>query len=726
MNGVPQIDGDALGADAEQAAALERRRADEVDARRVANLVAALRLASAGVPVFPVRLSQGPKGDWKKIPAIENWQAAASADAARVGIWWDEFPDAVPGIALGKCRLVVIDPDRHPGGADGVAAFAEIARRHQELPPHPLTHTAGGGEHHVFRQRDGEPLGNRSGKLPAGICVRGAGGFVVAPGAVRPDGAAWRANGDAPDLADAFRNGAIPAVPEWLVELIRGDVPPVRMETGASTTGDRERKYAAAALAGCVDELERSARGSRNNTLNALSFHLGRMVARGWLEEQSVHDALARAAAACGLVADDGEAAVRATTTSGLNGGRANPHPDLSDSAPPLVGQSPPTVPVTWDGDAEAEPTAWLVKDMIPEGAVGFLVGESRAGKSFLAVHLAAALGRGRPFFTKRVRQGGTLYVAAEAARTIPGRLKAARLGPLAPFLDQNGRHKEDGSEPARLPVAMIPGGLDLLTEHGLQELIRIARDASLRMQAKAGVPLRLIVIDTTLAAFSIGNWNDPADVSRVTCAMARIARETGAAVLGIHHHGKDISRGPAGSYALTAAADCIISVLCDGDIEGNVAGRRIALTKQRDGATGWGCEFSLRPHKIGTDEHGEDIVSAYVEATEITAGSNRSKSSKARPPSGSLSTFMDALAAALNGHGQDQPTGNGPPARVVAVQHVRDAFADRYEPASPPAKRDEASRKAFTRAMRDALLAGTVAELNNAGGQWLMRTEKA
>jgi hypothetical protein len=84
---------------------------DEVDARRVANLVAALRLASAGVPVFPVRLSQGPNGDWKKIPAIENWQAAASPDAARVGIWWDAFPDAVAGIALGKSGLLVmIDP----------------------------------------------------------------------------------------------------------------------------------------------------------------------------------------------------------------------------------------------------------------------------------------------------------------------------------------------------------------------------------------------------------------------------------------------------------------------------------------------------------------------------------------------------------------------------------------------------------------------------------------
>ena len=153
----------------------------------------------------------------------------------------------------------------------------------------------------------------------------------------------------------------------------------------------------------------------------------------------------------------------------------------------PNVSPSPPTVPVTWDGDAEPDPPAWLVKDMIPLGAIGFLVGESRAGKSFTAVHLAASLGRGDFFFTKRARRGGTLYLAAEAAWTIPRRLKAARLGPLAAFLDENGRQKEDGAEPPKLPVAMIPGGIDLLTERGVQELVRIAREVSSRCRKRPG-----------------------------------------------------------------------------------------------------------------------------------------------------------------------------------------------------------------------------------------------
>ena len=739
INDAPRTgdDGDGPGeVDAERPVTLAPSRENDGVMRgldhRGANLASALRLASAGVPVFPVRVSKGSRGEWRKQPDIKDWQRAASTDAAIVERWWREFPDAVPGIALGRCGLVVIDPDRHQGAADGVAAFADLVRRNGGLLPHPVTHTAGGGEHHVFRQREGEPLGNRTGSLPEGICVRGDGGFVVAPGAVRPDGAAWRADGDAPDLADAFNKGAIPVMPEWLVEIIRGGAHATAEHKSESATGNRERMFAAAALAGCAAELEQSVHGNRNNTLNAVSYRLGRMAARGWVDDHLVLDALAGSAARCGLVDDDGDEAVRATIMSGLDAGRTAPHPDLADRAAQagngvaaVDGHSPPTVPVTWDGDAEPNPPAWLVKDLIPLGAVGFLVGESRAGKSFLAVHLAAALGRGEPFFTKRARRGGTLYVAAEAARTIPGRLKAARLGPVAAFLDENGRNKEDGTEPLKLPVAVVPGGIDLLTESGVNEFVRVARGVSGEMVKRAGVPLRLIGIDTTLAQFPIGNWNDPAEVTRVTNVMARIARETGATVLGVHHHGKDISRGPAGSYALTAAADFIISVLCDGDIEGNVTGRRIALTKQREGETGWGCEFTLRPFKIGTDEYGEDVVCAFVEPEEITAGFGKTKKNKNRPQSRSSSAFMDALSAALDRHGEDHAAGGGALARAVGIHHVRDAFADKYEPASSPgSSAEEATRKAFGRALREALEAGAVTETKHGGAHWLTRTE--
>jgi hypothetical protein len=71
----------------------------------------------------------------------------------------------------------------------------------------------------------------------------------------------------------------------------------------------------------------------RNTKLNALAFRLGTMAARDWVSRDEVTSALFEAAIACRLVADDGEAGVRATIESGLSSGERTPHPDLDDDS---------------------------------------------------------------------------------------------------------------------------------------------------------------------------------------------------------------------------------------------------------------------------------------------------------------------------------------------------------------------------------------------------------
>jgi hypothetical protein len=191
------------------------------DSRRYSNLESALRHAAAGLRIIPVRAFQDAKGPWKKKPHIRDWQEKATTDPRTIEQWWSEFPDALPGIELGSADLVVIDADHHNPEEDGVAAFAELRERHSDNVPHPQTLTAGNGQHHFYRQPPGRHFGNGEGSLPKGINVRGAGGFVVAPGAVRPDGAIWESDPQTPDLRDAFREGSIPEVPAWLVEILR-------------------------------------------------------------------------------------------------------------------------------------------------------------------------------------------------------------------------------------------------------------------------------------------------------------------------------------------------------------------------------------------------------------------------------------------------------------------------------------------------------------------------
>src|SRR5262245_37556461 len=141
---------------------------DAIASSFCSNLDAALSLADAGLFVFPANVSL-PNGSekWVKKPWIVGWQNNASTDPSQIRQWWLTYPHAVPGIELGRSGLVVLDGDRH-GGPDGVTALNELLG--VDTPRHPISLTAGGGEHHIFLQpSDAEPLGNGAGSLPKGI-----------------------------------------------------------------------------------------------------------------------------------------------------------------------------------------------------------------------------------------------------------------------------------------------------------------------------------------------------------------------------------------------------------------------------------------------------------------------------------------------------------------------------------------------------------------------------
>jgi hypothetical protein len=381
---------------------------------RSENVDVALSLAAAKIPIFPVTVFRDASGKWRKKPAIKGWQNAACRDPDQIRRWWNEFPGAVPGIELSQAGLVVIDADRHDADVDGVAALASLMAGHDDQNACPKTSTAGGGEHHFFCQPPGTQLGNAEGRLPGGINVRGAGGFVVAPGAVRPDGAIWKPTPGFPELTQAFQAGTVPVLPDWLLEVIAPKQPtnePVGPGEHPPAHQGRERAYAGAALWNSVAELQQTSSGHRNIKLNAIAYRLGRMVARGWIERETVITNLFAASQSNRLAPDDGADEVRATIASGLNAGLVRPHPDLPDidnhKAPaPNKGDSPSPslVPVVWDGDVLPNPTQWLVRDLVPMGSAGLLVGESRAGKTFLAIDLARALSKGGLFVTKQAR----------------------------------------------------------------------------------------------------------------------------------------------------------------------------------------------------------------------------------------------------------------------------------------------------------------------------------
>ena len=282
------------------------------------NLSAALLLASAPLRVFPAGAD--------KRPLLKGWQDAATSDADTIRAWWDHAA-ALPAIPCGQNGLLVIDCDRHNGGADGVAAFKFLVAKHDALPLNvPLVKTPNGGLHVYFKQPNGEALGNGRGSLPPGIDVRGAGGFVVGPGARLPDGRGWIVVPGRTAIKDA------PPLPQWLAVMLR---PPEREDdrepNNSETSDDRGRAYAMVALKGTEAELAVAGEGERNKRLYQTAFRLATMAARGWLMESEIIETLVRACESNHYLREHGHRATMKTIESGLSDGINVPHDDLAD-----------------------------------------------------------------------------------------------------------------------------------------------------------------------------------------------------------------------------------------------------------------------------------------------------------------------------------------------------------------------------------------------------------
>jgi hypothetical protein len=78
----------------------------------------AIRLAEAGIAVFPCGADKKP---------LVQWRAFSSSDADAVAQWWREHPGALPAIDLEKSDLFVLDGDRHATRAAAAAARIRLA-----------------------------------------------------------------------------------------------------------------------------------------------------------------------------------------------------------------------------------------------------------------------------------------------------------------------------------------------------------------------------------------------------------------------------------------------------------------------------------------------------------------------------------------------------------------------------------------------------------------------
>jgi RecA/RadA recombinase len=234
---------------------------------------------------------------------------------------------------------------------------------------------------------------------------------------------------------------------------------------------------------------------------------------------------------------------------------------------------------------AALPPTRWIVKGLLPQAELAVLYGESGSGKSFVVLDIALAIARGVPWRGLRVRQGRVVYIAAEGAGGVRGRLAAYA--------------KHNGVDLAGVDLSVIADVPNLLDKTDAAALARAIGQAD------------VVVLDTLAQATPGGNENSSEDMGRALAHAKAIHRATGALVLIIHHAGKDASRGARGWSGIRAALDAELEVVR------MPVGRLLRTTKQKDGddRSSWG--FDLEVVNLGVDEDG-DVVSSCV-VTEAT-----------------------------------------------------------------------------------------------------------
>lgn len=219
-----------------------------------------------------------------------------------------DFPKLVLKIDVGE-------PDAQANYDAALALYASLPRTITVI-------TGSGGEHKYFAM-PAEPLGNSVAKLAPGVDTRGRGGQVVYPGSLHPETDReyeW-APGFSPD--DVPLEALPPEILERLAPKQRAVAPPPARPLPA---GDLT-PYGKAALDKICAAIAGAPSGARNATLNSEAFGAFQLLAGG-VDIRSatlVEQALFQAASACGLVADDGEAAVWSTIRSARRGGEASP-----------------------------------------------------------------------------------------------------------------------------------------------------------------------------------------------------------------------------------------------------------------------------------------------------------------------------------------------------------------------------------------------------------------
>lgn len=238
----------------------------------------------------------------------------------------------------------------------------------------------------------------------------------------------------------------------------------------------------------------------------------------------------------------------------------------------------------------------WAIYGVLAKNTVNLLYGESGAGKTFVALHTVACLMSGNEWNGQEVdpfKSG--IYVNLEGSGLLSTRIDAYEKKTGSPF-------------PA---VQWAVDGFNFTSDFA--DLYDACPDGS------------LVVVDTLAASAPDLNINDQKDMALYAAAFRTLVTQKNCTVIIVHHCGKDLTKGAAGSFILKANFDSQISV----SRKTNSDLRVIKAEKVRDGVDGTEWLFELEQIQLGVDDDGREITSCAVNEKGVNDGE---KTTKAKP----------------------------------------------------------------------------------------------
>jgi len=139
-------------------------------------------------------------------------------------------------------------------------------------------------------------------------------------------------------------------------------------------------------------------------------------------------------------------------------------------------------------GETSPEPTAWLIKGLLPETGAALLSGQWGTYKTTVALDISVSIMAGLKFANRfRVkRTGGVVYLAPEGSSGLESRVSAIA-------------HARGLTKP--LPFAWRADCPPLISFDAVDKLTKMVASAAAGLRRRFNVPVVLIFVDTIVAA---------------------------------------------------------------------------------------------------------------------------------------------------------------------------------------------------------------------------------